>query len=152
MQNFFVVFSMHYEKCAKFLKKSWKIGLTFDVVSCKIAVTPTRWSPKGQVARMSKARQSRARQFLIYGLSVAPRLSWEARYRIQPSGWGAGEAKEREEKGRDACRGLRRDEVSRSFGARLHGTDESSDSLVQQFLKYIMESLILAQNERWRRG
>ena len=26
------------------------------------------------------------------------------------------------------------------------------DSLVQQFLKYIMESLILAQNERWRRG
>ena len=24
--------------------------------------------------------------------------------------------------------------------------------MVQQFLKYIMESLILAQNERWRRG
>ena len=35
----------------------------------------------------------------------------------------------------------------------LHGTDESQDSLVQQFLNYyIMESLILAQNERWRRG
>ena len=39
------------------------------------------------------------------------------------------------EKGRDACRGLRRDEILRDFGARLHGTDESSDSLVQQFLK-----------------
>ena len=71
---------------------------------------------------------------------------------MQPSGWSIGEDKEREGKGRDACRGLRRDEVLRNFGARLHGTDESSDSLVQQFLKYIMESLILAQNERWRRG
>ena len=34
-----------------------------------------------------------------------------------------------------------------------HGTDELKGSLVQQFLSYyIMESLILAQNERWRRG
>ena len=46
------------------------------------------------------------------------------RHRIQPSGWGAGEVKEREGKGRDACRGLRRDEVPRNFGAGLHGTDE----------------------------
>ena len=76
----------------------------------------------------------RARQFFIYGLSVAPRLSCETRRRIQPSGWGAGEVKEREGKGRDACRGLRRDEVLRNFGAGLHGTDESKDSLVQQFL------------------
>ena len=52
----------------------------------------------------------------------------------QPSGWGAGEDKEREGKGRDACRGLREDETPRSFGAGLHGTDESKDSLVQQFL------------------
>ena len=65
---------------------------------------------------------------------------------------GVPERIEREGKGRDACRGLRRDEVLRNFGARLHGTDGSSNSLVQQFLKYIMESLILAQNERWRRG
>lgn len=37
-------------------------------------------------------------------------------------------------------------------GAGLHGTDGSQGPLVQQFLNYIMESLILAQNERWRRG
>ena len=80
----------------------------------------------------------RARQFFIYGLSVAPRLSCETRHRVQPSGWGAGEEKEREGKGRDACRGLRRDEVLWNFGAGLHGTDESKDSLVQQFLNYIL--------------
>ena len=38
-------------------------------------------------------------------------------HRIQPSGWGAGEDKEREGKGRDACRGLRRDETLWGFGA-----------------------------------
>ena len=42
----------------------------------------------------------------------------------QPARRGTGEDKEREGKGRDACRGLRRDEVLRNFGARLHGTDE----------------------------
>ena len=57
---------------------------------------------------------------------------------MQPSGWSIGEDKGREGKGRDACRGLRRDEVFRNFGARLHGTDESSDSVVQLFLKNIL--------------
>ena len=98
-------------------------------------VKPERASETLKHATLSNGR---ARQFSIHGLSVAPRLSSDARHRIQPSGWGAGEDKEREGKGRDACRGLRRDEVLRNFGARLHGTDESSDSLVQQFLNYIL--------------
>ena len=104
-------------------------------------------------AESERERIGRARQFFIYGLSVAPRFAERLESPEKPSGRGAGEDKEREGKGRDACRGLRRDEVLRNFGAGLHGTDESEDSLVQQFLNYyIMESLILAQNERWRRG
>ena len=94
--------------------------------------TPSRGGSKG---KRHKCETGRARQFSMYGLSVAPRRRSDAiRHRIQPSGWGAGEEKEREGKGRDACRGLRRDETPRSFGAGLHGTDESEDSLVQQFL------------------
>ena len=77
----------------------------------------------------------------------------KTRRRIQPSGWGIGEDKEREGKGRDACRGLRRDETLWGFGARLHGTDELKKFIGPAISKYhIMESLILAQNERWRRG
>ena len=35
-----------------------------------------------------------------------------------------------------------------------HGTDESGDGFIGPAISklYIMESLILAQNERWRRG
>ena len=65
---------------------------------------PERASETLKHATLSNGR---ARQFLTYGLSVAPRRRSDAiRHRIQPSGWGAGEAKEREGKGRDACRGL----------------------------------------------
>ena len=113
-------------------------------------VKPERAS---ETLKAERERIGRARQFFIYGLSVAPRFAERLESPEKPSGWGAGEDKEREGKGRDACRGLRRDEVLRNFGAGLHGTDELEDSLVQQFLNYyIMESLILAQNERWRRG
>ena len=72
----------------------------------------------------------------------------------KPTMRDAGEAKEREEKGRDACRGfLRRRSSEELPSGVIHGTGESGKgSSVQQFLKYIMESLILAQNERWRRG
>ena len=50
----------------------------------------------------------------------------------------AGEAKEREEKGRDACRGLLRGRSSEELPSGvIHGTGESEkkDSSVQQFLK-----------------
>ena len=112
------------------------MSLTCGGDSCILLGTPTRCSPKelSEALKQAPPSNGRARQFFIYGLSEAPRLSRDARHRIQPSGWGAGEDKEREGKGRDACRGLRRDEVPRSFGAGLHGTDESEDSLVQQFL------------------
>ena len=78
-----------------------------------------------------------------------------------------GEDKEREGKGRDACRDSRREEnrnVDKQAHASIsapnekgsrsaeHGTVRSNILMVQQFLKIIMESLILAQNERWRRG
>lgn len=63
--------------------------------------------------------------------------SGRSHHRVKPSGRGAGEAKGREGKGRDAYRGLRRDEPLRGFGAGLHGTDDSEESLVQQFLKIL---------------
>ena len=79
-----------------------------------------------------------------------------------------GEDKEREGKGRDACRDSRREEnpnadkqahastsvpnEKKGFRSGVHGTVRSNILMVQQFLKIIMESLILAQNERWRRG
>ena len=49
---------------------------------------------------------------------------------------GAGEAKEREEKGRDACRGLMRRRSSAELPSGvIHGTGESEKgSSVQQFL------------------
>ena len=67
---------------------------------------------------------------------------------------GAGEAKEREEKGRDACRGLmRRRSSAELLSGVIHGTGESEKvHRSSNFLINIMESLILAQNERWRRG
>ena len=69
---------------------------------------------------------------------------------------GAGEAKEREEKGRDACRGLmRRRSSAELLSGVIHGTGESDEKKIHRssnFLINIMESLILAQNERWRRG
>ena len=101
---------------------------------------------------MSQQGKAERGSFQFHGLSVAPRLSCEARHRIQPSGWGAGEAKEREGKGRDACRGLRRDGF---FGTSERGYTVLMNLRIHwssNFLKYIMESLILAQNERWRRG
>ena len=73
----------------------------------------------------------------------------------KPTMRDAGEAKEREEKGRDACRGLLRGRSSEELPSGvIHGTGESEKKIHRSsnFLIYIMESLILAQNERWRRG
>ena len=111
---------------------------TLDVRRCFMYTL--RHPVTGQPERASERRKcetlsfGRVRQFFIYGLSVAPQRKQRCSATGQPSGWGAGEDKEREGKGRDACRGLREDETLRSFGAGLHGTDESKDLLVQQFL------------------
>ena len=115
--------------------------------------TPLRGGSK-EKAKVSKSpsRLSRARQFSMHGLSEASGPQ-KCGTNGKPTMRDAGEAKEREEKGRDACRGfLRRRSSEELPSGVIHGTGESKGSSVQQFLNYIMESLILAQNERWRRG
>ena len=116
--------------------------------------TPLRGGSK-EKAKVSESpsRLSRARQFSMHGLSEASGPQ-RCGTNGKPTMRDAGEAKEREEKGRDACRGfLRRRSSEELPSGVIHGTGESEKgSSVQQFLKYIMESLILAQNERWRRG
>ena len=88
---------------------------TLDVRRCFMYTL--RHPVTGQPERASERRKcetlsfGRVRQFFIYGLSVAPQRKQRCSATGQPSGWGAGEDKEREGKGRDACRGLREDET-----------------------------------------
>ena len=75
-----------------------------------------------------RGRLGRARQFSMHGLSVAPQDRSDAERMVNLTMRGAGEAKEREEKGRDACRGLKRRRSSEELPSGvIHGTGESAE-------------------------
>ena len=88
--------------------------------------TPLRGGSKEKVkVSESPSRLSRARQFSMHGLSEASG-SQRCGTNGKPTMRDAGEAKEREEKGRDACRGfLRRRSSEELPSGVIHGTGES---------------------------
>ena len=88
--------------------------------------TPLRGGSK-EKAKVSESpsRLSRARQFSMHGLSEASGPQ-RCGTNGKPTMRDAGEAKEREEKGRDACRGhLRRRSSEELPSGVIHGTGES---------------------------
>ena len=69
----------------------------------------------------------------MHGLSVAPQDRSDCGTNGNLTMRGAGEAKEREEKGRDACRGLLRGRSSEELPSGvIHGTGESNERIIGQ--------------------
>ena len=93
--------------------------------------TPLRGGSK-EKAKVSKSPSglSRARQFSMHGLSEASGPQ-RCGTNGKPTMRDAGEAKEREEKGRDACRGhLRRRSSEELPSGVIHGTGESKKRFI----------------------
>ena len=147
---YFQWFTKNVTKKCNFLEKlAWR-SILFLVKSSAHRHGEARKAERLEWAARSKAGRG---SFQVYWLSEM--LGWVERF---ATGYNLpGGASERIKRGKEkvvtravAYAEMKPCGVSERW---LHGTDELKKvHWSSNFLKYIMESLILAQNERWRRG